>query len=114
LIRKGFFRDWLTPRATETAAGALEERADCLGNPLAPYQLYAVSVLRSFALAMALAVGMSTLADAAARQRRNVPSSGTYGAQYPTRAPVTGGGSYSADPHTRALQQLADQYHGGW
>jgi hypothetical protein len=76
-----------------------------------------VSVLKSCALATALAVGISNLADAAARQRgRTITASGTNGAypQYPTTAPTTAGGGYSADPHTRYLEMLADKYRPGW
>ena len=74
-------------------------------------------VLKSFALATALVIGLSTLADAASRQRgRSMPRpSGAY-PQYPTTAPVTAGsyGGYSADPHTRYLEMLADKHRGGW
>ena len=76
-----------------------------------------VSVLKSLALATALVIGASTLADAASRQRgRSIPRpSGAY-PQYPTTAPVTAGsyGGYSADPHTRYLEMLADKHRGGW
>ena len=88
-----------------------------LENLLAPYQLCAVSVLKPFALVIALVVGMSGLADAAARQRgRSFPGpSGVY-PQYPTATPVTGGsyGGHSTDPHTRYLEELADKHRGGW
>ena len=81
-----------------------------------PSQLCGVSILKSFALATALVMGASTLADAVPRQRgRSIPRS-TYGTypQYPTTtAPVTGDG-YSADPHTRYLEMLADKYRPGW
>jgi hypothetical protein len=87
-----------------------------LENLLAPYQLCAVS-LKPFALVIALVVGMSGLADGAARQRdrSSSRSSGVY-QQYPTTAPVTGGsyGGYSTDPHTRYLEELADKHRGGW
>ena len=59
----------------------------------------------------------STLADAVPRQRgRSIPRS-TYGTylQYPTiTAPVTAGDGYSADPHTRYFEMLADKYRPGW
>jgi hypothetical protein len=76
-----------------------------------------VSVLKPFALATVLVIGMSSLADAATRQRgRAVPSSGTYGTypQYPATAPVPAGDGYGADPHTRYLEMLADKYKPGW
>jgi hypothetical protein len=50
-----------------------------LGNWLAPYQLCAVCIFKSIALATALMVGISTLADAAGRQRsRTFSASGAY------------------------------------
>jgi hypothetical protein len=108
---------------TEATAGGRDQET-CVeqaigrpGNRLAPYQLHAVSVLKSLALATALVIGASTLADAASRQRgRSIPRpSGAY-PQYPTTAPVTAGsyGGYSADPHTRYLEMLADEHRGGW
>jgi hypothetical protein len=78
-----------------------------------------VSALKSLAPAIVLVIGMSTMANAAVRQRGgNIPSSGSYGAyaQSRTAAAVTTGsyGGYSADSHTRALQELADKYRPGW
>ena len=79
-----------------------------------------MSVLKSLALATALVFALSTLASAASRQRdRNAASYNSYSgyaAQYPSRAPAATGsyGGYSTDPHTRALQELADKYRGGW
>jgi hypothetical protein len=76
-----------------------------------------MSIAQSLALAAALMVGLSTLTDAAPRQRtRSVAPYIASGTQYPTAAPVTAGsyGGYSADPHTRALEELADKYRPGW
>jgi hypothetical protein len=79
-----------------------------------------MSVLKSFTVAAALLLGLSTLTSAASRQRDRGAASynaySAYGAQSPTRAPVATGsyGGYSADPHTRALQELADKYRSGW
>jgi hypothetical protein len=61
-------------------------------------------------------IGASALADAAPRQRgRSIPRP-TYSAypQNSTTAPVAAGGGYSADPHTRYLEMLADKYRPGW
>src|SRR5271165_3921647 len=94
-------------RAVRHLGESAQMRGIAPGNRLAPYQLHAVSVLKSLALATALVIGASTLADAASRQRgRSIPRpSGAY-PQYPTTAPVTAGsyGGYSADPHTRYLE----------
>jgi hypothetical protein len=72
-----------------------------------------VSVLKSFVLAIALVIGISTMADAAPRRGgRSIPWSRTCGTytQNPTTGPVTAGDGYSADPHTRYLEMLADKY----
>jgi hypothetical protein len=76
-------------------------------------------VAKSVALGVALLVGGSALAQAASRRDRSVPSytnNSTYGAAYPASPPAATGsnGGYSADPHTRALQELADKYRPGW
>jgi hypothetical protein len=77
-------------------------------------------VAQSLALALALVLAASTLAHAASRRDRSVSSYNnsysTYGAAYPARPPTaaSSSGGYSADPHTRALQELADKYRSGW
>ena len=76
-----------------------------------------MSVLKSLTVAAALLLGLSTLTSAASRQRdRGAASYSTYAAQSLTRAPAPTGsyGGYSADPHTRTLEELADKYRGGW
>jgi hypothetical protein len=79
-----------------------------------------MSVAKPLAVAAVLLLGLSTLTNAAPRQRtRTAPSYNTYtayGAQYPTSPPAAAGsyGGYSTDPHTRALQELADHYRPGW
>jgi hypothetical protein len=77
-------------------------------------------VAKSVVLGVALLVAGSALAQAASRRDRSVPShNNSYRAQgtaYPASAPAATGsyGGYSADPHTRALQELADKYRSGW
>jgi hypothetical protein len=77
-------------------------------------------VAKSLALALALVLGTSALAQTASWRDRRVPSYnnsyGAYGAAYPASPPAATGsnGGYSADPHTRALQELADKYRPGW
>jgi hypothetical protein len=77
-------------------------------------------VAQSLALALALMLAASTLTHAASRRDRSAPSYNnrysTYGAAYPAAPPTAAGssGGYSADPHTRALQELADKYRSGW
>ncbi len=77
-----------------------------------------MSIAKSVALATAVLLGLSTLTNAATRQRnRATRAYHTYSAQHP-RSPQGAAGSsyggYSTDPHTRALQELADKYRGGW
>ena len=100
-----------TDRLSLLAVGLIRGHLDRVNWPT---HLYAMSVLKPFALATALVVGMSTVAIAAARQHRNAPSASTYGAQYPAASPMTSGGGYSTDPHTRYLEELADKHRGGW
>jgi hypothetical protein len=79
--------------------------------------------LFAFMLAAAVALGMSMQGHAASRYRA-APVYDTYGAAYgghntntsrvPPAAAAYGGGGYSTDPHTRALQILADKYKPGW
>jgi hypothetical protein len=75
---------------------------------------------QSLALAFALVLGVSTLVHAAPRRDRGVSSYNnsysTYGAASPASPPAAAAssGGYSADPHTRALQELADKYRPGW
>jgi hypothetical protein len=77
-------------------------------------------VAKSLVLAVALLVAASALAPAASRRDRSVSSysnnSSAYGAAYPASPPAAAGshGGYSSDPHTRALEQLADRYRPGW
>ena len=77
-------------------------------------------VAKSVALALALVLGALLPAQAASRRDRGVPSyNSSYsaaGAAYPASPPAATGsyGGYSADPHTRALQELADKYRPGW
>jgi hypothetical protein len=75
-------------------------------------------VAKSVVLGVALLVAGSALAQAASRRDRGVPSynNSTYGAAYPASPAAAAGsnGGYSADPHTRALQELADKYRPGW
>ena len=77
-------------------------------------------VAKSVVLGVALLVAGSALVQAASRRDRSVPSYnnsyGAYGAAYPASPPAATGsnGGYSADPHTRALQELADKYRPGW
>ena len=75
-------------------------------------------VAKSVLLGVAVLVVASAMAQAAPRRDRTVPSynNSAYGTAYPASPPATGGsyGGYSADPHTRALQQLADKYRPGW
>jgi hypothetical protein len=77
-------------------------------------------VAQSLALALALVLGASTLAQAASRRDRGISaynnSYSTYGRAFPASPPAAAGssGGYSADPHTRALQELADKYRSGW
>jgi hypothetical protein len=75
---------------------------------------------KSVVLGVALLVAGSALTQAASRRDRGVtPYNNSYGAYGTTSAggpPATTGsyGGYSADPHTRALQELADKYRPGW
>ncbi len=74
---------------------------------------------KSLVLAVALVVGASGLTQAAARRDRSASAYNKYGssgAQYPATPPAAPGsyGGYSTDPHTRALQALADKYRPGW
>ena len=77
-------------------------------------------VAKSLALALALVLAASALTQAASRRDRGVPSSNNnysaYGTAYPASPPAATGsyGGYSTDPHTRALQELADKYRSGW
>ncbi len=77
-------------------------------------------VAKSLALALALVLGASALTQAASRRARSASSYnkgyGAYGAQYPTSPRTAAGsyGGYSTDPHTRALEALADKYRPGW
>ena len=76
-------------------------------------------VAKSVALGVAPLVGGSALAQAASRRDRSVSSYNSYsayGAAYPASPSAATGsyGGYSADPHTRALQELADKYRPGW
>ena len=77
-------------------------------------------VAKSVVLGVALLVAGSALVQAASRRDRSVPSYNnnysTYGAAYPASPPAATGsyGGYSADPHARALQELADKYRSGW
>jgi hypothetical protein len=69
-----------------------------------------MSVPKSLALA-AIVLGLSTLADAAPRERYRGESA--YGAA--TARPAAGScGGYSCNPQTRDLEQLADKYRPGW
>jgi hypothetical protein len=72
---------------------------------------------QSLAVAAALLFGFSTLAQSSSRYRHALPSSvyRAYGPQYSKKVPSILGGGYSADPHTRELQILADKYRPtGW
>jgi ribonuclease HII len=77
-------------------------------------------VPQSVAVAFALMLAASTLAQAASRRDRSVKSHNNsytaYGTAYPASPPAAAGssGGYSTDPHTRALEQLADKYRSGW
>jgi hypothetical protein len=65
-------------------------------------------------LAIAVAAGLSAVAEAAPRARyqyQNQPALGRYGSQ---PAPTSGGGGYSSNPQTRDLEILADKYKPGW
>jgi hypothetical protein len=75
-----------------------------------------MSVAQSFALAAAIVLALSTLADAASRPRYGSESVYGAGAQGAGRAPAAGGsyGGYSSNPQTRALEALADRYRPGW
>lgn len=69
-----------------------------------------MSVPKSLALAAAIVLGVSTLADAAPRARRGESA---YGAA-PARPAAGSCGGYSCNPQTRDLEQLADKYRPGW
>ncbi len=75
-------------------------------------------VAQSLALTVAVLLAASAVTQAASRRDRTVPSynNSGYGTAYPASPPTTGGsyGGYSTDPHTRALQALADKYRPGW
>jgi hypothetical protein len=77
-------------------------------------------VAKSVLLGVALLIAVSPLAQTASRRDRSIPSYNNnysaYGAASPASPPTAAGsyGGYSADPHTRALQQLADRYRPGW
>ena len=77
-------------------------------------------VAKSLALALSLVLGASAMTRAAPRRDRGVPSynnsNSAYGSAYQASPPTAAGsyGGYSTDPHTRALQQLADKYRPGW
>jgi hypothetical protein len=74
-----------------------------------------MSVAQSFALAAAIVLALSTLADAASRPRYGSESVYGAGAQSAGRAPAAGSsGGYSSNPQTRALEALADRYRPGW
>jgi hypothetical protein len=77
-------------------------------------------VAQPLALALALVLAASALAQAASRRDRAVPSYNNsysaYRAASPASPPAAAGsyGGYSTDPHTRALEALADKYRPGW
>jgi hypothetical protein len=74
-----------------------------------------MSVPKSLALAAAIVLGLSTLADAAPRERyRGASAYGAYGAAPARPAAGSCGGGYSCNPQTRDLEQLADKYRPGW
>ncbi len=79
-----------------------------------------MSGLKALALIAALVLAMTTQGDTAQRRQGRAaapyPTYGGYGAQYPSSQPATTGsyGGYSTDPHTRALEALADKYRPGW
>ena len=82
-----------------------------------------MSIPKSLVLTAAVVLGMSGPGHTASRYRA-MPVYDTYGAEYgghntntsrvPPAAAAYGGGGYSTDPHTRALQILADKYKPGW
>jgi hypothetical protein len=76
-------------------------------------------VAKSVLLGIAVLVAVSALAQAASRRDRGpsyTNSYSAYGASSPASPPAAAGsyGGYSTDPHTRALQTLADKYRPGW
>jgi hypothetical protein len=77
-------------------------------------------VAKSVVLAVNLMLAASTFAQAASRRDRSASfynnSYRTYGATSPASPPTAPSsyGGYSADLHTRALQELADKYRPGW
>ena len=77
-------------------------------------------VAKSVVLGVALLLAMPELAPAASPRDRSISSYNNSYSAYrgtsPASAPTATGsyGGYSADPHTRALQQLADRYRPGW
>jgi hypothetical protein len=81
-----------------------------------------MSVSKSLVLAAALVLGMLKLGHAASRYRA-APVYDAYSAygghntntsRVPAAAAAYGGDGYSTDPHTRALEILADKYKPGW
>ena len=74
-------------------------------------------VPKLLAFIAAIVLGLSISAYAASRSHaNNAISSGTYGMQgaNSARSNVGSYGGWSLDPHTRALQELADKYRPGW
>jgi hypothetical protein len=77
-------------------------------------------VAKSVVLAVSLMLAASAPAQAASRRDRTIPSYNNnysaYGAASPAspRAAAGSYGGYSTDPHTRALEALADKYRPGW
>jgi hypothetical protein len=77
-------------------------------------------IAKSVLMGVAVLVVASALAQAASRRDRGVPSYSSsysaYGSASPASPPAAAGsyGGYSTDPHTRALEALADRYRPGW
>jgi hypothetical protein len=77
-------------------------------------------VAKSVLLGVAVLLAASPLVQAASRRDRGGPSYtnsyNAYGSASPASPPAAGGsyGGYSTDPHTRALETLADRYRPGW
>jgi hypothetical protein len=76
-----------------------------------------MTILRTLTLAASVAIGLSTLANAATIHPRyhSEPAYHSYGVRDPNNnaspAPGYYGGAYSSDPATAALERLADHYH---
>ena len=71
-----------------------------------------MSVPKSLSLAAVVVFGLSTLANAASRPQPRYPRTPSYSTNTTPRSAAGSYGGWSADPHTRYLEELAAKYPG--